>query len=386
MFSKRIDSISLSSIVKYNKLVKQREKEGIVFIKANIGQPDFKTDRRYYKALNSIDNITNGYSSACGIKTLRHAVSKYYNNNQNTNRFSIKDIVITQGASDAIIKILYTICDSGDDVIVLEPFFSDYKIYAQIVGINLIPVSYHNFSFKSLQKKITSKTKAILFANPNNPDGEVLDHHDIVNLIDFAKQNNLFIISDEVYSGFIYNSEFFSLSSYDYNNIIIVDSASKKLNSCGSRIGYVISKNNDLLKRIIILNDSKISISNVEQYAVSEMLINYDEIIKYECQIYKRRLIQIEQLLNKYKIKYIVPKGGISLLVELPIQDSDDYVYWLVKKYENRGKSLLLTSAKEFYIGNEGYNKVRLTLTIPDNQIPEVINLMVDSIKKYNGG
>ena len=386
MFSKRIKSIKPSAIVKYNNLVKRREKQGTIFLKANIGQPDFKTNKQYFKSLKKINkNLTNGYSMPNGIEELRYAVSTYYNNVQNNIVFNSKDIVVTQGASDAIIKILYTICDCDDEVIVLEPFFSDYKIYADILGIKLISIKYNNFSAEDLNGVFSKKTKAILFANPNNPDGAIITNNSIHILINFAKKHNLYIISDEVYSGLVYDKEFISLSSFKYRNIIIVDSASKKLNLCGSRIGYIISKNIKLLDSITILNDSKISISNVEQIAVVNMLLNSKKIIAESKKIYKKRLDILCELLKKYNIKYILPKGGISMLIELPIKDCENYVCWLINKYEFDGESLLVTPAKDFYLSNHGFNKIRLTLTISNNNLEKAVKMLDDSIKKYRG-
>ena len=386
MFSRRINNIKSSFIVKYNALVKKREKQGIVFIRANIGQPNFKTDNKYFQSLSSINkNITNGYSFPEGLDKLRFAVGEYYNNIQKKIKFNKKNVIVTQGASDAIIKVLYALCDKNDEVIVLEPFFSDYKIYADILEIKLVSIPYKDISLKNLNEVFSTKTRAILFANPNNPDGAILTKKDINLLIEFSKNNKLFIISDEVYSGFIYNFEFNTLAEYDYENIAIIDSASKKLNSCGSRIGYVISKNLELLKRVTILNDSKISISNAEQIAVSEMLQISNLIITKSCKIYKTKLDKICKLLNKYKIKYIIPKGGISILIELPIKDCEKYVYWLVNEFEFNGKSILVTPAKEFYLSNNGANKIRLSLTIKEKEIEELVKIIALSICQYEG-
>lgn len=384
MFSNRINNIKESSIVKYNNLVIQKEKEGIHFYKLNIGQPDILTDIIYFEELRKYKQCINSYSDPKGLIELRKVVSSYYNKKIKRNKYNHNDIVITQGASDAIIKILLTLCDSGDEIIVLEPFFSDYKLYCSLLDINIKSIKYENVNYSDIQKCISNKTKAILFANPNNPDGNILKNDDIEIILSIAKENNLFVISDEVYNEILFTNDFISLSNYDSENIIVVDSASKKLNCCGSRIGFVISKNDKLISKIVVINDIKISLSNIEQKCVAALLLNYKKITKNSISIFKRRLEILKKELDKHNIKFIIPKGGMSILLELPIKNSDDYAHWLINNYNKNGESLVVTSAKDFYISDDGNNKIRITLTIDEDNLNKVVYILVDSLKKYS--
>ena len=380
MFSNRINRIRQSSIMKYNDIVEQREKNGIFFYKANIGQPNFASDDVLFESLKKYNRRINDYSSPRGTLELRKKYADHINRKISINKYVSNNVVITQGASDALIKLLFSICDEKDEIIVLEPFFSDYKIYCDMLGINIIPAPYKETNF---EKYITPKTKAILFSNPNNPDGSIINKKQIYSLLKIAEQKNIYIISDEVYNEIIYSHEFITLLKYNSDKLIIIDSASKKLNACGSRIGFVISTNLEILSKITILNDSKISISNIEQYVISSLLTKDKIISKTNIKSYKKRIKLINNILKNTSIKYTLPQGGITLLLELPIKDTERYVEWLVNKYNNNGYSILITPANDFYMSNEGRNKIRFSLVIDEDEIKKVIYLLIDSLKVY---
>ena len=382
MISKRVKKIRKSIFYEYNNLVKKREKSGIKFYKLNMGQPDFDTSKLYFEALSTYKTKVNSYGDPSGLSSLRKSVSKYYNKLQDKNRLDENNIVVTQGASDAIIKLLYCICDSNDEIIIVEPYFADYGLYCDMLNIKIKSISYKDLNNDKLEEKITKKTKAILFANPNNPDGEIINKKNIKSIIAIAKKHNLIVISDEVYSGLTYTNEYITLTNYLCNNLVVVDSASKKLNLCGSRIGYIISKNKELNEQLTMLNDCRISISNVEQFAVGNMLEKSDKIISKEKEIYNSRVNIVTNKLNGTKIKYVMPKGGLTMLLELPF-DTKKYIEWLITKYEKNKKSLLVVPGDNFYSSKEGHNKIRICLTINNKDLEEAMDLLIDSCNKY---
>ena len=380
MYSKRINNIRVSSIMKYNDIVSQREKKGIHFYKANMGQPNFESHSIMFESLAKYSKKINDYTSPKGIEKLRENYALYVKAKIKKDVYSADNIIITQGASDGIIKILYCICDEQDEILILEPFFSDYKIYCDILNIKIKSIDYEEENYG---KYITNKTKAVLFSNPNNPDGRIISKKQITKLIRIANENDIFIISDEVYGEILYTNKYNSLLKEEDKHIIIVDSASKKLNACGSRIGFVISNNKELLDKITILNDSKISISNIEQYVVNFLLQKHQEISKSNTKCYKDRMNLISKLLKNSNIDFNRPMGGITMLLSLPIRDAEKYVEWLASTYESDGYSLLLTSANDFYTSEHGKNKIRLSLTINDDDIENMVEILLNSIKEY---
>ena len=382
MFSNRINNMKQTIFSRYTELISLREQKGISFYKLNMGQPDFETNSIYFESLSNYNTKTNKYGEPSGSNDLKMSVARNYNKLFNKSILTSGDIVITQGASDAIIKLLYTICDYNDEIIVLEPFFSDYKIYCDMLNIKIKSINWTDLNSNFFEKNINNKTRGILFSNPNNPDGKIMTKQIAKQIYDISKKHKLFIISDEVYSGLIYDEKYFSFINYLDENIVVVDSASKKLNLCGSRIGYIISKNKLLNNKIIMLNDCRISISNVEQYAVAKTLDKLEEIIEQSKNEYKNRIDFIQKKLDKTNIKCIYPHGGLTMLLEFPFE-TEKYVKWLIETYERDNCSIIVTPANDFYISNIGNNKIRICVTIDEEKLEDCINLLIESCEIY---
>lgn len=380
MLSIRSKMLSQSIFSKYDDRIHARMKNGIKYYKLNTGQPKFDTDKLYFEELSNLKLKVNAYSNPSGIDNLKEAVCKYYRNYKN---ISLNNVVITQGASDAIIKLLYSVCDVGDEVLIAEPFFTDYILYCKLLNIKAKFIKYSDMNYDNLKNKITAKTKAILFSNPNNPDGSIITIDNVKSLLAIAKEKNLLIISDEVYSGLVYTNDYISFANYLSKNVVVVDSASKKLNLCGSRIGYIILKNESLRNRIVIMNDYRISISNAEQYAVAKMLNNADTLIKKYTYEYQKRINIVKETLKKTSIKYIIPNGGMTMILIFPFKNTNKYAQWLINEYSNNNKSLLLVSGNYFYSTLHGNNKARICLTLSEEELKEALNLLIDSCNKY---
>jgi len=188
--SKRINNMNLSPMHRCYKELSKIEKDGIEVYNLSTAQPTIETDSSYYEALRKLEKSVNGYSDYRGLECLREEFAKYYNEKVGKNKYKENNIQITLGASDAIINLLMAICDEGDSVAILEPFFCDYKIYCEMLNINIIYISLEELN-KDL--KIPNSCKAILFSNPNNPSGYVLNKEEIEIIIDIASKNNIYI-------------------------------------------------------------------------------------------------------------------------------------------------------------------------------------------------
>lgn len=322
----------------------------------------------------------NGYTDYRGGECLRNTYAKYYNNKIKKTKFDIEDIQITLGASDAIMSCLMTIClNKNDKVLLIEPFFSDYKLYCKMLNIKYTSIHIKDIINKKV--KNMKKCKAILFSNPNNPSGYVFNKEEIENIIRLAKKYGLYIISDEVYSEIIYDS-FISFAEYDYEKIIIVDSVSKKFNNCGARIGCIITKNSKLINNLAKIYDSRISISNTEQLAVCNMFNNMNEIFKENIFIYTKRRDAVLNFLERQNIiEYEIPKGGVFFVLTLPVEDSEVFANWLLNKYRKDNETLAILPANDFYNGEK--NKIRLPMTNDSNYIIYGLNILIDALKKY---
>ena len=322
----------------------------------------------------------NGYTDYRGLESLRNVYAEYYNKKIKNIKFNSKDVQITLGASDAIISSLMTICrNRNDKILLVEPFFSDYKLYCEMLDINYISIGISDIMNKKI--KGIKKCKAILFSNPNNPSGYVFSKKEMQNIIALANRYGMYIISDEVYSEITYNS-FVTFAEFDYKNIIIVDSVSKKFNNCGARIGCIITKDSDIINNLATIYDSRISISNTEQIAVCGMFNNMDEIFKKNMLLYCDRRKKVLSFLERQNIiEYEIPKGGVFFVLTLPIKNTELFANWLLNEYRRNNETLAILPANDFY--NDEVNKIRLPLTNNDEYIIHGLNILIDAIREY---
>lgn len=377
--SKRIDNLKISPLHKYYKHAKKIKDEGIKVLDLSSVQPDSKTDISYYQALRDIPEEVNAYGDCKGLQELRIKFSRYYNEKiKITNKYDKGDIQITQGASDAIISLLMSICDYGDTVLIVEPFFCDYKGYCKMLDINIL---YSKMEDLNLDTEIPNECKAILFCNPNNPSGNILSKKEMQKILEIAEKNDLYIISDEVYSELIYD-EFISFASFDYEKIIIVDSVSKKFNNCGARIGAIITKNKKIISDMEKLYDNRISLSNTEQIAVTNMFNSKEKIFEENLELYRDRVMRIEKFFERQNIiKFERPKGGAFFLLTLPVEDTAVLTEWILNNFRKNNTTVLILPASEFYSNNK--EKIRLSITNDVNNILEGLTLLIEAIKEY---
>lgn len=372
------ENISKSYICKYNNEIENLEKSGIKIVKLISAQPDIETDESYFEFFKKISNGINPYTDCKGLEILRKEFSEYYNEKSSTKKFNLDDFQITLGASDAIISLLMTICNrSVDEILLIEPFFSDYKLYCQLLNINYTPVRIENLD----DIKYPNNYKVILFSNPNNPTGNIFNENEINKIIEFARKNDIYIISDEVYSEIVFDS-YTSFCNFEYDKVIVVDSVSKKLNNCGARIGCILTKNKVILNQLEMVYDSRISISNVEQMAVLNLLKNRKKVFEKNLLIYKERKEKIQEFLEKQDlIKYDIPKGGVFFLLTLPVEDTEKFASWLLKKYRNNNTTIAILPANDFFCNEK--NKIRLPMTYNLKYTIKGLNLLIEALKKY---
>ncbi len=380
---RRLESISVGKLDEKANYIEK--KDGVSVYRLNMGEPDIKTDESYYKAFAMYAKQApkvNAYGDYKGNVDLRKSYAVYYNEKIKRNKFNKEDIQVTLGASDAIISTLKTVCNENDGVILIEPFFADYKMYCKLLGLDV--KSYTIKEIMSNKAKIDDNCRVILFSNPGNPDGKVFNKDELDKITRLAKKNDLYIISDEVYSEIAY-SKFISLADYDYNKSIIVDSASKKFSNGGARVGAIITKNTSVLDNIHKIYNARISISNVEQYAVNNMFKQKDKIFDNILKIYNKRKNNIENYLQKQDvIKYEVPDGGLFFLLELPVKDTEKFSEWVLENYRLDNQTVYIQSAKDFYCGNEGKNKVRLSFNNNSKYVIKGLDLLKDAVEEYN--
>jgi aspartate aminotransferase len=390
--SKRAEKSQFSPIRKFVPLLELAKKNGLKVFELHIGQPDLETPRDILKEIRNFKGRMLSYTNSLGILETREAWQKYFKDFGIN--FDISEIIVTTGASEALLFSLAVICDAGEEVIVFEPFFSGYNGYASILGVKLKPVrtlakdGFHLPKKEKILKKITKKTKGILICNPNNPTGTVYEREELKMIAEIAKEKKLFVISDETYREFIYDGKkHYSMMEFleIQDRVILVDSVSKKFSACGMRIGCLASKNKKVIEGVTKFAQARLSSPMLEQLAVIPILRNSK---KYTSKIVKeyekRRNIVFEQLQKIPGIFCLKPSGAFYITVKLPIKDSDDFAKWLVTNFSFREKTVMVSPASGFYATpGAGRDEIRIAFVLSSEKLKESMEIFDKALKEY---
>ena len=389
--SKRVQKIIASPIRKFYSLVLEAEKKGVKVFKLNVGDPDIEPPKEFWRMLKNYKSRNLPYAPSPGILEHTLAWVKYYSD------FGVKlqanQIIPTVGCAEAILLAIMAVTDPGDELIVFEPLYSSYKGIAAMCNVKLVPVTLkveNNFSlpsFKEIEKKISKKSKAIVIINPNNPTGTILTLKEINLICALGKKYNLFIISDETYREIVFAGEpstFLKMKSFS-DNVIVVDSVSKRFSCPGARIGCIASYNQEVMAGVLKIAQTRLSAPTLEQYALIPLLKNsklYTDKIVQEYQ--KRRDVVFKELRKIPKVICRKPQGAFYIIAKLPVDDSDSFVTFLLKNFQHHKKTVLITPAKDFYISsNLGKNEVRIAYVLKTYELKEAMQLLRLALQEY---
>jgi len=391
-FSKRIVSMQESPIRKLVPIAEEAKKKGKKVYHLNIGQPDIATPESFFEAVKNFDEKVLAYTFSQGIPQLIDSFSKYYKS-YGIN-FDSSEILVTNGGSEALLFSLLTVCDNGDEVLIPEPFYTNYNSFGNSAGINVVPITtkaedgFHLPSKEIIEKSITAKTKAILVSNPGNPTGTIYTKEEIYMLRDIAKQHNLFIIADEVYREFIYDG--FEFTSFAYlddiaDRVIITDSISKRYSACGARIGSIASKNKDLIKQILKLCQSRLCVATIEQIGAAELINVSSNYFKEVVEEYKsRRDIVYEGLKNIDGVICEKPHGAFYIIAKLPVKNAEDFVIWLLRDFDLNNETVMMAPAEGFYATEGlGVDEVRISYVLNGEDLKKSMNIIKEGLKAY---
>lgn len=391
--SARDKFMQASPIRKLVPLANAAKEKGVTVYHLNIGQPDIETPHEILDAFKKIDVKTIAYSPSQGESKYLNSLVKYYD------RVGIKglktsDMVVTMGGSEAILFAMMAVCDPGDEIIVFEPFYTNYNGFAVMANVNLVPIlthaddGFHLPAAKKIEEKITSKTRAILICNPNNPTGTVYKEKELEMLADICKKHNLFFLSDEVYREFVYDGEkhisALSLESVS-DRVIMMDSISKRYSACGVRMGCVVSRNAELMNLIVRFAQARLSSPYAEQMVSAEAVnISDADMHKMIDEYKKRRDIVYEALESIPDILCKKPKGAFYVIVKLPIKDADKFAAWLLTDFRHENKTVMVAPASGFYAtSGQGKDEIRLAYVIDRSHLKEAMKILAEAVKEY---
>ncbi|MDF2883196.1 MAG: aspB1 [Clostridiaceae bacterium] len=390
--SNRISNMQFSPIRKLSPYADIATKNNIKVYHLNIGQPDIMTPECFFQAINNLDEKVLAYSSSQGINKLIESFIEYY---KKWNINLVKDeIMITNGGSEAILFALMTICDAGDEIIIPEPFYTNYNGFAEAAGVNVVPFitraeeGFHLPKKEEITSKISDKTRAILISNPGNPTGVVYNESEIRMLADIAKDYNIYIIADEVYREFVYDNLKYTSAMYMtdiLDRVILIDSISKRYSACGARIGLVASKNKELINQLLKLCQSRLCVPTIEQLA-SANLINTPEsyFTQVKAEYENRRNILYESLCVIEGVVCRKPTGAFYIVAKLPVKSAEDFAKWLLTDFNYEGKTVMVAPAEGFYATHGlGQDEIRISYCINSEELKDAMKILGIAIEKY---
>lgn len=380
----------IRKLVPYAEAAKKR---GTHVIHLNIGQPDIKTPKVALDAVRNHNIEVLAYSMTEGSEQYREKIAAYYA--KKDIQVSAKEIIVTTGGSEALSFAMGTIMDAEDEIIIPEPFYANYNGFATAAGVNVVPIPSSietNFALPPIaefEKLITSKTKAILICNPGNPTGYLYSKEEILQLAEMVKKHNLFLIADEVYREFTYEGRtHYSILQVEglEEHAIVVDSVSKRYSMCGARIGCLVSKNREVIQTALKFAQARLSPPTFAQIASEAALETPQEYFDAVIEEYvSRRNVLISELQKLEGVKVAVPQGAFYCVVELPVEDADDFAQWLLEDFELDGNTVMVAPAAGFYATpGLGKNQIRIAYVLEKEQLVKAVQILGKALTKYN--
>ena len=381
-----------SPIRKLVPYAERAKKKGVRVFHLNIGQPDIETPPSAMEAVRNSDINVLAYSKSEGDFELRNKISNYYS--KINIHIDESQVIVTSGASEALLFTIGSIMDPDDEVIIPEPFYANYNGFSAANGVNIVPIFSsieNNFELPKIQefeRLITPKTKAILICNPNNPTGYVYSHNEIKTLVDIVKKHNLYLIAEEVYREFTYdNTSHTSILKFNEinENAIIIDSVSKRYSMCGARIGCIISKNKEFISTAMKFAQARLSPPTLAQIAsVAAMDTGNDYFDSVIEEYNNRRKTLIEGLSEIPGVIVSEPKGAFYCVVQLPVNNSEDFAKWLLEDYSLNNETIMVAPASGFYsTAGKGDNQVRIAYVLNQNDLKSCINILKNGLTEY---
>lgn len=390
--SQRAGEMQASPLRKLAAIAEERKKKGIRVYHLNIGQPDLPTPPAVFETIRSLNLKTLAYAPSNGIPESLSAWQRYLE----TKGIKVdqKEIVVTSGGSEAIIFAMCAVCDAGDELIVFEPFYTNYNGFATIANVTLRPVpldianGFHLPPADVIERYMTPRTRGFLFCNPSNPTGTVYSREEVASLVSLAMKHNLFLLSDEVYREFAYEGSAHSVMSFPEvaDRAILLDSTSKRFNVCGARIGALVSHNSEIVQTAFKFGMARLSVATVEQLALVPLLSSPEQYTKPIADEFRRRRDLVYEGLKQIDgVTFYKPEGAFYIVIGLPVKDSEHFSRWLIEEYEYEKETVLLAPAQGFYATHgKGLNEVRLAFMLNAESLQRSLTIIGEALKAYS--
>ena len=388
-----VEKLPASPIRKLTPFADQAKAAGKHVFHLNIGQPDIQTPEVFFDAIRKADLDIIAYSPSAGMNELREKIVAYYD--RIGPKISADNIIVTTGASEALLFVFNAILNPGDEVIVLEPFYANYLSFClQNLG-KVVPVTTHaenNFALPGIdafEKKITDKTRAIVICNPSNPTGVSYDAATMKQLEAICKKHDLFLITDEVYREFIYGPPMppsaLTLDGMD-EHVIVIDSISKRFSACGARIGFLVTRNQGVYETVMKMAQARLSPPTLGQIGAAAAFDLPDSFYAEVAKEYSSRRDLLKSSLDKMD-GVVCPEidGAFYAMVQLPVDDTEHFCQWLLESFDLDGETLMMAPGAGFYATEGlGKNEVRMAYVLNKSDLKKAMNCLEAGLKEYN--
>ena len=393
-FSSKVEKSGLSPMRKFHPYAVAAEAKGKKIYHLNIGQPDIETPKQFFDAIKHFEQPVLAYAPSPGMPVLIKAIQKYYD--KLNMHFDESEILITTGGSEALCFALQAILDDDDEILIPEPFYPNYNTMTNTTGGKIVPIptspeeGYRYADRAKIEALITPHTRAIMCTNPGNPTGVLLTHEEMEMIVDIAKKHDMFVIGDEAYREFVYGGEplqsFGEFAETAPENIIVIDTVSKRFSACGARVGCLISKNREFMSHAMKYCQTRLSVATLDQIACTALYSvgpAYFDAVREE---YKKRRDTLCRKLGEIPgAVFDVPGGAFYVMAALPVDDADKFQTWLLEEYDDNGETVMFAPGASMYrTPGKGKNEVRMAYVIESHKIERAMDILKKAIEVYN--
>lgn len=392
MASGRAKTIPASPIRKLIPYADEAKRKGVNVYHLNIGQPDIPTPTPFWKAIQNYNEKVLAYGPSDGLLTLRETVAKYYQSFGA--QIEASNVFITTGGSEAILFIYMILGDRGDEFLIPEPVYANYITLAATAQVKLIPIptsvlqGFHLPTQKEIERLITPKTRGIIICSPNNPTGAVYTRDEMEQVADIAERHHIFIISDEVYREFLFDGKkhtsILNIPEMD-EYAVVIDSISKRFSACGARIGAVITKNDSILKSLMLYGMPRLCPPTIEQVGAVQLFKRMKEFMPQMIQEYESRRNIVYEELQKIKGAFArLPEGAFYMTCRLPVSDAEKFAKWMLTSFQIDNKTTMIAPAEGFYITHKkGRNEARIAYVLKADELKDAMQILSKGLEKF---
>ena len=392
-FSSKAKKCGLSPMRKFHPYAVAAKAAGKKIYHLNIGQPDIATPPAFFEAVKNFTEPVLEYAPSPGIPEMIKAVQDYYA--RLDVQLAESDILITTGGSEALQILFNCILDDGDEVIIPEPFYPNYNTFIKTAGGTIRPLSttpeegYFYADRSRIEALINDKTRAMVVTNPGNPTGMVLTPEQLRMIADVAREHDIFVIGDEVYREFVYGGEALAtLASFPdaADNVVVIDSVSKRFSACGARIGALISKNKELMSHAMKYCQARLSVATLDQVASAALYSVPSDYFNVTREEYKRRRDTVVEGLKQIPgVVCSCPKGAFYLMAKLPVDSADAFQKWLLTDFSDNGETVMFAPGESFYATpGRGVDEIRIAYVLKEEDLRRAVELLAKGIEAYN--